>query len=314
MNLAHLKYAVEIADTGSMTKAAEKLYTSQPNLSRAMRELESALGITVFKRTSKGILPTPDGEQFLIYARKILSQVDEMESMYKDGDKPSERFSISVPRASYIACAFTEFVKNNSPASGSEFFYKETNALRAINNILDSDYDLGILRYQSVYDEDFKSMLEGKELRAELICEFNHVLLMSRAHPLASLPEIRLKDLKPFTEIAHADPFVPSMPLSAAIKSESIDDVDKHIFVFERGSQMDILENSPDTFMWVSPVPDRLLCRHSLTQRICAENNRKYRDVLIYKKSHALTTLDKAFIDELIKIKRELAKIPGGMY
>lgn len=81
MNLLHLKYAVVIAETNSMTKAADLLFTAQPNLSRAIKELESTLGITVFRRTSKGIFPTPQGEEFLGYARKILAQVDAVEAM-----------------------------------------------------------------------------------------------------------------------------------------------------------------------------------------------------------------------------------------
>ena len=59
MNLLHLKYAVIVAETNSMTKAAEMLFTAQPNLSRAIKELESGLGITIFRRTPKGIFPTP---------------------------------------------------------------------------------------------------------------------------------------------------------------------------------------------------------------------------------------------------------------
>ena len=96
MNLLHLKYAVEIAETSSMTKAAENLYTSQPNLSRAIRELESTLGITIFNRTPKGIYPTPEGDEFLGYARKILSQVDAVEEMYRGEKKKVQSFSISV--------------------------------------------------------------------------------------------------------------------------------------------------------------------------------------------------------------------------
>ena len=55
MNILHLKYAVEVAKTRSISKAAENLYMGQPNLSRAIKELEESLGITIFRRTTKGI-------------------------------------------------------------------------------------------------------------------------------------------------------------------------------------------------------------------------------------------------------------------
>jgi DNA-binding transcriptional LysR family regulator len=76
MNILHIKYAVEIADTRSISRAAENLYTSQPNLSRAIKDLERDLNITIFKRTSKGMSVTPEGEQFLEYAREIVLRVE----------------------------------------------------------------------------------------------------------------------------------------------------------------------------------------------------------------------------------------------
>ena len=111
MNILHLKYASEIAKTGSLNKAAENLYMGQPNLSRAIKELEESLGITIFRRTSKGIITTPEGEEFLEYARKITSQVEEIESIYKKGKKGRQKLSVCVPRASYISYALAEFSK-----------------------------------------------------------------------------------------------------------------------------------------------------------------------------------------------------------
>ena len=304
MNLLHLKYAVEIAETSSMTKAAENLYTSQPNLSRAIRELESTLGITIFNRTPKGIYPTPEGDEFLGYARKILSQVDAVEEMYRGEKKKVQSFSISVPRASYIACAFTEFTKQLDTQMPAEIFYKETNSMRAITNILNNDYKLGILRYQSAYENNFRTMLEEKGLSGETIAEFSYELMMSKQHPLAD-KEIALDDLNIYTEIAHADPFVPSMPHSTVKKNEISDKVDKHIFVFERASQMDILSEMTSSFMWVSPVPQPLLDRYGLITKPCRENTKTYKDVLIYKKDYKFSPLDDMFINELLKIKNQ---------
>ncbi len=304
MNLLHLKYAVEIAETSSMTKAAENLYTSQPNLSRAIRELESTLGITIFNRTPKGIYPTPEGDEFLGYARKILSQVDAVEEMYRGEKKKVQSFSISVPRASYIACAFTEFTKQLDTQMPAEIFYKETNSMRAITNILNNDYKLGILRYQSAYENNFRTMLEEKGLSGETIAEFSYELMMSKQHPLAD-KEIALDDLNIYTEIAHADPFVPSMPHSTVKKNEISDKVDKHIFVFERASQMDILSEMTSSFMWVSPVPQPLLDRYGLITKPCRENTKTYKDVLIYKKDYKFSPLDDMFINELLKVKNQ---------
>ena len=63
MNIVYLRYAVAVAKAGSLNKAAEELFIAQPNLSRAIKELEKELGIVIFDRNSKGITLTSDGEQ-----------------------------------------------------------------------------------------------------------------------------------------------------------------------------------------------------------------------------------------------------------
>ena len=304
MNILHMKYAVEVAEAGSINKASEVLLIAQPNLSRSIKELEADLGITIFDRSSKGMFLTPEGEEFIGYAKKILKQIDEVEKMYRHGLPFKQKFSISVPRASYISDAFAHFSASIS-AEPAEIFYNETNSLCAINNILHSDYKLGIIRYAENYDKHFKEMLEEKGLNYELITEFRYFLLMRKDSPLASKSEIRFSDLPPFIEIAHADPFVPSLPLSDVKKQELPDDIERRIFVFERASQFDLLSENNRTFMWVSPIPDKLLERYGLVQRECADNKKIYKDVLIYRKDYRLTELDSLFITELCRSKRQ---------
>ena len=69
----HMKYAVVVAETQSINKAAEQLYVGQSALSRAIKELESGLGVVLFRRSAKGMFLTPDGELFVRNARKVLA-------------------------------------------------------------------------------------------------------------------------------------------------------------------------------------------------------------------------------------------------
>lgn len=308
MNLVHLKYAVEVARCGSINKAAENLYMGQPNLSRAIKELENSLGITIFQRSSKGMVLTPEGEGFIAYAQKILRQVDEIEELYKSENTAKQRFSISVPRASYIAYAFSKFTNHISSDLAAEIFYKETNSMRVINNIMKADYRLGIVRYAEHFDKYYKNMLEEKGFAYETVTEFSYVLLMSCEHKLALKPRILYSDLQPFIEIAHADPYVPSLPFYEVKKEELPDDINKRIFIFERASQFELLSSNSRTFMWVSPIPYDMLERYDLVQRMCEDNVKTYKDVLIYKKDYKLTPLDLKFIDELEATKAKFVK------
>ena len=307
MNILHIKYAVEVARLGSLNKAAETLIIAQPNISRSIKELEADLGITIFNRSAKGMVLTPEGEEFISYAQSILKQIDEVEMLYKQGSTKKQKFSISVPRAGYISAAFAEFSKSVR-ADPAEIFYKETNSQGTINAVLNNDYKLGIIRYAENYDGFFKSMLEEKGLAYEMVAEFSYTLIMSRDNPLAVKDEIRFDDLAPYIEITHADPYVPTLPLSKVIKDELPDSVSRRIFVFERASQYDLLSENPETFMWISPAPQKVLDRYGLVQRDCAENKKIYKDVLIYREGYKLSKLDKQFITELCESRRKHLK------
>lgn len=307
MNLLHMKYAVEVARLGSLNKAAETLLIAQPNLSRSIKELESDLGITIFQRSVKGMVLTPDGEEFIDYARDILHRIDKIEKSYRDGSHKKLKFSISVPRACYISAALAEFSKNIGD-SDVEIYYKETNSKKTIKKLLENEYKLGIIRYSEGYDKYYKSMFEEKGLACELVAEFSYVLIMSRDNPLAQKETITYEDLFSYIEIAHADPYVPSLSMSKVFREELPDNIGQRIFVFERASQFDLLSENPKTFMWVSPASQKILDRYNLVQRVCEGNKKIYKDVLLYHKGYKLTKLDKDFITALCNARRKFIK------
>ena len=305
MNFLHLKYAIMVAETGSISKAAEKLYVAQPNVSRAIKELESDLNITIFERNSKGMIVTPEGEQLIHYAKRILRQIDDMEKIFKY-QKKKNVFSISVPRASYISDAFVEFSKCLNNIDNAEVYYKETNAYRVINNVINEEYNLGILRYYINHDRYFKDIIEKKELKCELINQFKYVLIFNKNSALAENKEIHYSDLKDFIEIAHGDPYVPSLSTNELVKTELSEEVSRRIFVFERASQFELLANNEETFMWVSPVSKRLLDRYGLVQKECIDNTKEYKDLLIYRSNYKLSKLDQEFITKVCESKRNI--------
>lgn len=309
MDLSHLRYAVEIARTHSISQAAENLYMGQPNLSRAIRDLEAELQIRIFMRTSRGVSITPEGEEFLRYARNIVLQADEIENIYKNKKLPKRRFSVCVPRVSYISDAFTHFTElaaaNNPEEQSFEFFYKETNSMKAINKVLSGDYDLAIVRYQTIFDKYFRQLFDEKKLNAEIIADFPYYVTLSADNPLAQKEKLLLDDLSCGIEILHADPYVPSLPTADLLRAESPAAVSRKVYIYERGSQFSLLERVPDAFMWHCRIPQDLLDKYNLVQRSCTDHNRKYKDILVYRKNYKLTELDNLFVLELCRSKRE---------
>lgn len=302
-----MKYAVEVARLGSLNKAAETLMIAQPNISRSIKELEADLGITIFQRSAKGMVLTPDGEEFLDYARDVLSRIDKLERSYRDGSHKKRKFSISVPRACYISSAIAAFSKTIGDAP-AEIYYKETNSKKTVHMLLENECKLGIIRYAENYDKHYKSMLEEKGLVGELVAEFSYVLIMSRDNPLASKEIITYDDLSTYIEIAHADPYVPTLSMSKVFREELPDKIGQRIFVYERASQFDLLSENPKTFMWVSPASQQILDRYNLVQRVCEGNKKVYKDVLIYHKGYRLSKLDKDFVTALCEARRKFIK------
>ena len=313
MNLLHLKYAVEIEKTGSITKSANNLFMGQPNLSKAIKELENEIGITIFRRTTKGVVPTEKGGEFLGYAKAVLEQFDEMVSLYKPKVDDAVRFSISVPRASYITKAFANFVSMLDTSKDISINFKETNSMDAVNNILNYDFKLGIIRYHNIHEKQYFAMLDGKNLKYRPLWEFEYRLLVSRDSPLAKNGDtVKYSDLEEYIEIVHGDLTVPSLSFAKMTKSAVPEHRKKRIYVYERGSQFDLLGNLTNTYMWVSPMPKSCLEQHNMVQLKCDIPYKVNKDVLIFPKGYRLSRLDEQFIAELERVKEKIKM--DGLY
>lgn len=305
MNTLYLKYALEVERLGSISQAAQSLYMAQPNLSKAIKDLEGELGYSIFKRTSSGVTVTEKGTEFLYHARKMMEQILEIEKLSRKLDVQSRQFKISIPRGSYIANGVTAFVADLRIEQGIDITINETNALQTISNVADRGYNMGIIRYQ-VSDEDvFKSRLRNNKLESETLWEFEYVLVMSKAHPLAMKEKICVEDLQEYMKITHGDIEIPHMQMEEWDEDSTLPR--KTIYVYERGSQFDLLANVPTTYMWVSPIPNSYLEKNGLVQRACKARNNRYKDVLIYRQDYKLGEYDKLFQKKIYESKVDVA-------
>jgi DNA-binding transcriptional LysR family regulator len=306
MNTQHLKYAIEVERTCSITQAAENLYMGQPSLSKAIKELEDSLGYMIFERTSKGVTPTRKGIEFLSYAKNILHQIEKMEALSDSANANSQNFYISIPRGSYIADAITSFVAELDNRQDINVNVQETNSIQVINNIIDGPFNLGIIRYQTEYENYFFDYLSEKQLRYEAIWEYEYLALMSENHPLAQKENMDHKDLKNYIEITHGDTSIPYL-IHNNINGNQFTKTNKRIYVYERCSQYDMLSLIPTTYMWVSPIPEKWLSRYNLIQRKCKTTGNRYKDTLIYHRDYKLSVLDRKFIDKLSEAKNKVS-------
>lgn len=304
MNTTYLNYALEIERVGSISQAAQNLYMAQPNLSKAIRELEKELGFTIFKRTAKGVRPTEEGTEFLYHARQIMDQVGAVERISQRIGTDKLKYKISIPRGSYIVDGFTSFLSELELEKGMEVTINETNALGTISNVADRGYNLGIIRYQMLDETHYLTMLKNNHLTYETIWEFEYVLVMSKNHPLANKETITPEDLSEYTKITHGDielPHVRRINHEAEMTPRNV------IYVYERGSQFDLLTNVPTTYMWVSPIPQKLLDKLQLVQRICRAEDNLYKDVMIFREDYHITEHDRLFQKKIYESKVDVS-------
>ena len=193
MTLQQLKYALTIADCGSMNEAAKQLFISQPSLSETMKELETEIGLDIFLRSNRGIVITPEGEEFLGYARQVTEQLGLLQSKYID-KKVKEKFSVSTQHYTFAVKAFVETVKQIGMEQ-YEFAVHETTTISVIENVKNFKSEIGVL-----YENDFNEKVLNKMFKenglefVELFSCDTFVYLWS-GHPLAKQDVITMEEL-----------------------------------------------------------------------------------------------------------------------
>lgn len=308
MNTIMLHYAVEVEKAGSITKAANSLGMDQPNLSKAIKSLEETMGIPIFNRTKKGVVPTDKGKVFLGHARSILSKLEEMEAVCMPEKNNQMELSLSIPRASYISSALARFIQRNETKEGMSVWLKEASAPDTIREVENGEYGLGIIRYQSVLEPYYAQMASDKGMEINLLWEYDSQVLMSKEHPLASREVLDHSDLEPYAEIIHGDMAVP--PFSAVgmkINAEKKQSKTK-IYMYERGSQLDLMWEDHNIYMWDLPISQSAVERYGLVQRRCKGGAKRYQDVLIYRGGYQMSRIDKEFLDILNGVIEEVSR------
>lgn len=298
MNINQLRYVSEVEKTGSISKAAKSLFMGQPNLSKAIKELESEIGITIFKRTRQGVEPTEMGARFLSYARTIISQMDELESLYKPNNKKEIRFNVSVPRATYISIAFTDFINVIDKNLPFEIRFKETSGMGAISDVARKESDLAIVRYKSDCEEYYTNFIKSMKLEFEPLWEYKMKILMNKNHPLSKVDVIPYHMVGEYTEIMHGDVQEgKTLEFSQINRDVTLNGERKIIYVYERGSQFDLLRNVNGTYMWVSPMPQDVLDKYDLVQKDCSLASPINKDIIVYSNKYKKNEYEEKFLD-----------------
>ena len=197
MTLQQMRYAVTVADCGSMNEAAHRLYITQPSLSSTIRELEKELGLTLFLRSNRGISITLDGEEFLGYARQIIAQYGILEDRFIDRTTRKTRFSVSTQHYSFAVKAFIQ-TADEFGLENYEFAIHETKTHTVMNHVRNMKSELGVLYLNDFNREALTKIFHEYGLEFHPLFDCNISVYLARKHPLASKASISIEELQPW--------------------------------------------------------------------------------------------------------------------
>ena len=202
MTLQQLKYIITIAETGSITTAAQRLFIAQPSLSKSVAELEKEMGITIFNRSNRGVYLSEDGTKFLSYARQIVEQAELLENEYKSTAPPRRAFAVSAQHYAFVVNAFVELVREYG-RDKYEFSLRELKTAEIIEDIRTHRSDIGVLFLSSFNREVIRHILQNEEIRFEPLFTAKPHVFVSRSNPLVGRNSVTLDDLKAFPRLTY---------------------------------------------------------------------------------------------------------------
>ena len=197
MTLQQLKYAITVAETGTITEAAKKLYISQPSLTNAIHDLEKEMNVEIFHRTNKGIDISKEGEKFLGYARQVLEQAAILEDKYKNGSGGKKQFCVSTQHYSFAVNAFVDLIQQYGQEE-YDFSLRETQTYEIIEDVAKMKSEIGILFLNEFNEKVLRKLMKANDLEFHPLFTAQPHVFISRRHPLADHTIITNEELEAY--------------------------------------------------------------------------------------------------------------------
>lgn len=299
MNITQIKYVLEVAGASSMREASKKLYISQPALSSSIRELEEELGILLFERSNKGISLTDAGREFIVYAKKAVSQYEILEERYLTNDGDKERFSVSTQHYNFAIRAFTGVIRGENPEKYN-FSIHETRTNKVLEDVRDLKSQVGIISFSSANEGVIKKLIKDYQLEFTPLMRRETYIYVWKDHPFAQRNEISIEEMQDFPCVA----FDQSDDSNFYLSEEAMADYsfDKLIKSDDRATTMEIIAE----LNGYSIGSGMLSVEGSILQGLVSIKLKEEDPLIIgyiVRKGSMLSAYGEAYVNELMKYK-----------
>ena len=306
MNITELRYLVAIRKWGSVSAAAKQLYAAQPNVSKALKNLEEEYNLRIFERSSTGMIPTEQGRRFIAQAERVLEEVTRLNQSVQEEQNRCAELRVMIPHATYASYAAVDYLEQAAGVEQLRIHIREGGSMEAMDFVLRRGYHLALLRYAIEDDEHYSYYCARRGLKMEPVMDFEYNLLTNRDGPLAKHEVRDLAELNQYMEIMHDDFQLPGEDGGDGVRWHVNDS--RRIHVYERCSQFSILQRLPTAYMWASPMPKKALEQYHLVLKKCPAQRQRMRDVLVYPDKGGLRPEEKSFIELLHKQAAQTVK------
>lgn len=302
MTLQQLKYAITIAKYNSMNKAAKELFISQPNISETVRALEDEIKIKIFRRTNKGIVITPEGEDFLSYARQVIDQYSLLETRYIE-KKFKTKFSVSMQHYTFAVKAFVEMVKYYD-IQNYEFAVRETKTNEVIEDVSMGRSEIGVIFMNDFNKEVLTRILSQNKLEFNKLFNCKIYVYIWNRHPLAKKKMITMKDLQDYPCLVFDQGKNSSFFLSEEVLSTY--NYERKIMANDRATMLNLMKGLNGFTLCSGIICEDLNGSEYTAVRLKSDENMSIG--YISRSNAILSDLAIKYVKELAKFKKDVIK------
>lgn len=303
MKVEYLQYIIEVEKKGSISKAAQALFLSQPYLSKIIREMEEELNITIFERTNNGVILTEQGEDFLQHSKKIIKDLENFMKFYRDSQHKTCFFRISTIYSSHVMDIFLRLNNEYKNESNMRFYIKETNNYTVVNDIYSKTSDIGVVYVGESIKRTFLNMFKMKNIDHTFISKSDVKVILSKNHPLLKNGrKICSEELYKYGMVRYADYMgfgMESVDYISLYNLKDADKINKFIYVDDRAGLHNALTQTDYFTIGIKDVINQEEV-HNLVSITLEDDNILHNEIIemwvINLKDKGLSEIEKNFI------------------
>jgi len=313
MNIQSLRYVVQISKIGSINKAAQHLYVSQPTLSRAIHEIEESTGIILFTRTNKGVVPTCDGEVFLAKAAHLLEDFDNLQGEYfyqKVSKEHEAQFKVATAGSTPAFAAMIECYQRYWEKNGyQDLVFEEGTRDEVLQMVAGEIYHIGVIHYRTSQENSILAKCDENGLCCHVLDRSATCAQFRKGHPLEGRETVSLEDLAPYPHVVYNGEDVAGINFCSDVRQYNRNTLKKRIILRGRGDLRHVIEQTDGYYLGCDM---KYQFPPSVNPNVCSVPLRDTKELIhtvcLYKKNYRFSEEERQFLHVLKEIyQRELA-------